>query len=327
MLKWISKSGTFIQFTLFLVFLAILWVPAFVNPVLPVITLGDGPLYKLVASWLLPFPSFTIAIALFLVVLQSVLLFYMFQANGFFGRSNFLPAIIILLAFSWNAGFQTIHSILFAGIFIIIALNAIMTMYGRQGAFQQVFTAAFSIGMAALFYIPLAYLIIFIWFSLITYRISTWREYVISIIGFVLPFIYYLSWLFWDKSMQSGLRQLGDSLFNLVLPARFSLMNMVWLSISAMVLFISLIAVLNALSDKLISLRRKAWIMIDYSLTALIVVLLAGWPIISANYLFIIPMAFFVTGSISLVKRAFWFETISLAYFFLLVGMRVYQML
>jgi hypothetical protein len=327
MLKWISKSGAFIQFTLFLVFLAILWIPAFVKPVSPVLTIGDGPLYRLIAGWLLPFPSFTIAIALFLVVLQSVLLFYMFQANGYFGRSNFLPAIIILLAFSWNADFQTIHSVLFAGIFIIIALNSIMAMYGRQGAFQQVFTAAFSIGIAALFYIPLTYLLLFLLFSLITYRISTWREYVISLIGFFLPFIYYLSWLFWNKSTLLGFSQLGISLFNLVLPARFSIMNMVWLSVSAIVLLISLLAVLNALSDKLISLRRKAWILIDYSFTALIVVFLAGWPIISANYLFIIPMAFFITGSISLVKRAFWFEMISLAYFLLLVGMRVYHML
>ncbi len=324
MLRWISKSGTFIQFTIFAVILALLWIPAFINPVPPVQTSADGPLYTILASWIQQYALLAVSAALFIVVFQSVILFYVFQANGFFGRSNFLPAIIVLLAYSWNSDFQTLHAVLPAGIFIIIALNSIMQMYGQQAAYHQVFIAGFSLGIASLFYIPLAYLLLMIWFSFITYRISTWREYVISFIGYILPFIYYLSWLFWNDNLHSGIENLSGSLFNLTLPARLSQINTIWLSFSAFMLVITMVAVLNIMNDKLISLRRRSWILFNFSFTSAVAILLAGWPILSANYLFVIPLAFFLTGSFSLLKRPFWFEIFALALLLFLIVMRIY---
>ncbi len=327
MLRWISKSGTFIQFAIFAVILVMTWVPAFVNPVIPVLSPADGPLYSLLVTWLQQFPLLTVAVALILVVLQALTLFYVFQANGFFGRSNFLPALIILLAYSWNVNYQTMHAALPAGLFIIVALNSIMIMYGRPAAYHQVFTASFALGLASLFYIPLAYFLFFVWFTLITYRISSWREYAVALIGYVLPFIYYISWLFWDDNLVKGLNHLSGSLFNLVLPARLTFMNALWLSLSVFIMLVAMAAVLNVMNDKLISLRRRAWVLFNFSFIALVAILLAGWPVLSANYLFVIPMAFFSTGSVILLKRPFWFEMLTLGYFLLFVGMRVYLVL
>ena len=303
------------------------WVPAFVNPVTPVLSPADGPLYTMLIVWLQQFPVLTIAVALILVVLQALTLFYVFQANGFFGRSNFLPALIILLAYSWNVTYLTLHAVLPAGVFIIVALNSIMVMYGRPAAYHQVFTASFALGVASLFYIPLAYLIFFVWFTLITYRISSWREYAVALIGYVLPFIYYISWLFWDDNLVAGLNHLSGSLFNLVLPARLNQINAIWLSLSAFIMLFAMAAVLNVMNDKLISLRRKAWVLFNFSFIVLVAVFLAGSPVLSANYLLVIPMAFFVTGSVMLLKRPFWFEMLALGYFLLFVGMRVYLVL
>jgi len=327
MLRWISKSGTFIQFAIFAVILVMAWVPAFVNPVTPVLSPADGPLYTMLIVWLQQFPVLTIAVALILVVVQALTLFYVFQANGFFGRSNFLPALIILLAYSWNVTYLTLHAVLPAGVFIIVALNSIMVMYGRPAAYHQVFTASFALGVASLFYIPLAYLIFFVWFTLITYRISSWREYAVALIGYVLPSIYYISWLFWDDNLVAGLNHLSGSLFNLVLPARLNQINAIWLSLSAFIMLFAMAAVLNVMNDKLISLRRKAWVLFNFSFIVLVAVFLAGWPVLSANYLLVIPMAFFVTGSVMLLKRPFWFEMLALGYFLFFVGMRVYLVL
>jgi hypothetical protein len=327
MLKWISKSGTLIQFAIFAVILVMTWFPSFLNPLLPVQTSADGPLYTLLVAWLLPYSTLTVGIALSLIVIQSLIVFYMYQANGFFKRSNFLPAIIILLSYSWNSNYQTMHAILPAGILIIIALNSIMGMYGRQAAYQQVFTASFSIGIASLFYIPLAYLMLMIWLTLITYRISTWREYAVSIVGFILTMIYYLSWLFWNDNLPSGLHQLSDAMFNIILPPRLSVVNTIWLSVSAFILVVTMMAVLNIMNDKLISLRRKSWVLFNLSFTLVIMLVLAGWPMLSANFLFVIPMSFFVTGSVTLIKQKFWFEILALGYFLLYVVMRVYLLI
>jgi hypothetical protein len=219
------------------------------------------------------------------------------------------------------------HAILPAGILIIIALNSIMGMYGRQAAYHHVFTAAFSIGIASLFYIPLAYLMLMIWLTLITYRISTWREYAVSIVGFILPLIYYISWLFWNDNIPTGLHQLSENLFNLILPPRLSVVNMIWLWVSGFVLVVTMMAVLNIMNDKLISLRRRSWVLFNFCLTVVILMIFAGWPMLSANYLFVIPISFFITGSLTLIKRRFWFEVIALGYFTLFIAMRIYLLI
>jgi hypothetical protein len=325
MLRWVSKSGTFIQFAIYTVLLLLLWIPAFVNPVLPVITPADGPLYSLIVSWIAVNASLTVSLALLFVVIQSLILFYVFQANGFFGRSNFLPAIIVLLSYSWNVDYQTMHALLPAIVLIILAVHSVIAMYGQQAAYRQVFTAGFSLGIAALFYIPLVYLLPLIWLTLITYRIFSWREYVISVIGFSLPLLYYFSWLFWNDTLIEGINQLATSVTNFTLPARLSLIDTIWLSASVFILVVTMIAVLNIMNDKIISIRRRSWVLFNFSFTSLIVIFLAGWPFLSANYLFVIPMSFFVTGSLSLLKRRFWFEVLAISYFLLFLGIRVFQ--
>jgi hypothetical protein len=322
MLRWVYKSGTFLQFAIFAIILVLTWLPAFLHPVLPAITQSDGPLYSLLVIYIGQFPILCISVALILVVIQALVLFYVFQANGFFKRSNFLPAIIILLAYSWNNNYQTLHAVLPAGIFIIIALNSIMKMYGRQAAYHQVFAAAFSIGIASLFYIPLAYLLVMIWLTLITYRISSWREYAVSIIGFILPVIYYVSWLFWNDEVPTGLNRASDSLFNLTWPAPLPVAATLWLSVSTFVMIVTMVAVLNIMNDKLISLRRRSWVLFNFSLTVVLMMFLVGWPILEANYLFLMPMSFFITGSLTLIKRRFWFEMLALGYFLLFIIMR-----
>jgi len=324
MLKWVSKSGTFIQFTIFAVLLITTWFLAFLNPLPPVQTPADGPLYAFLASWLRPYPIASVIVALVLIVIQALILFYVFQANGFFKRGNFLPAIIILLAYSWNGNFQTMHAILPAGILIIVSINSIMRMYGQTAAYHQLFTASFSIGIASLFYTPLTYLMIMIWLTLITYRISTWREYAVSLVGFILPVIYYLSWLFWIDELPSGLNRLSDSMFHFVLAPQLSTVNTIWLSVSAFIMVVTMVAVLNIMNDKLISLRRRSWVMFNLSISVVILMLLSGWPMLSANYLFIFPISFFITGSLTLIKKRFWFEMLTLGYFILFIVIRVY---
>lgn len=323
MLRWVYKSGTFLQFAIFAIILVLTWLPAFMNPVPPAISQSDGPLYSLIVISIGQFPILSVSVALILVIIQALVLFYVYQANGFFKRTNFLPAIIILLAYSWNTNYQTLHAVLPAGIFIIIALNSIMKMYGRQAAYHQVFAATFSIGIASLFYIPLAYLLVMIWLTLITYRISSWREYAVSIIGFLLPVIYYISWLFWNDEVVTGLNRLADSLFNLTWPAPLPIAATLWLSVSTFVMIVTMVAVLNIMNDKLISLRRRSWVLFNFSLTVVFMMFLVGWPIPEANYLFLMPMSFFITGSLTLVKRRFWFEMLALGYFLLFIIMRI----
>jgi len=327
MFRWVSKSGIFIQVAVYAALLAILWISAFVNA-LPVVTSpADGPLFTAFACWLKAFPIFSVSIALALVVLQSIIIYFVFKANGFFGRRNFLPAIILVLAYSWNTEYQALHALLPANLFLIIALYAMMVMYGRQAAFHQVFTSSFAIGIASLFYIPSAYMLLMIWFSFITYRVSTWREYVISVIGFSLPYLYFASWLFWNENLLEGFNLFISALFIMPNFERLTVIEIVWFSYTGFALIFAILTVLNIMGDKLISLRRRAWVLFNFSFCALIAVLLTGCHIIPGNSIFVVPFSFFVTGSLVLMKRPLWAEIICAAALLLFIFMRIYPLI
>lgn len=327
MLKWISKSGIFIQAIVYSAIVALLWIPAFANPVTVSISTVDGPVFSAFAGLLMPFPGISVSLALALVVLQSILVFFVFQINGFFGRQNFLPAIILVIAYSWNDGYQTLHALLPANLFMLFALYSIMKMYGRQAAFHQVFSASFSIGIASLFYAPMVYMLLLVWISFLTYRVSTWREYAVSIIGFALPFVYFLSWLFWEDRLLQGCKQFVETLFVLPHFSNLPVIQSVWFSLSGIFLMVAMLAVLNMMGDKLISLRRRAWVLFNFGFCGLIAVMMGGCQIVPANYIFVIPLSFFITGSLSLLKRPLWAELMAISAILLLIFIRVYPLI
>jgi hypothetical protein len=113
-------------------------------------------------------------------------------------------------------------------------------------------------------------------------------------------------------------------MFHFVLAPQLSTVNTIWLSVSAFIMVVTMVAVLNIMNDKLISLRRRSWVMFNLSISVVILMLLSGWPMLSANYLFIFPISFFITGSLTLIKKRFWFEMLTLGYFILFIVIRVY---
>jgi len=327
MIKWFIKSGMFMQGAVFVMMLAALWIPAFIHPLAPVTSKLDGPFYEFIAKWTATVPGMGAAIAVILILVQSLLMYGICQAKSFFGRQNFLPAIVVMLSYSWNDSYLTLHPMLFSGVFVLITVQALLSILEKQAAYQEMFIAAFCIAIAALFFIPLTYFILFLWLTLITYRTFFWREFTISVIGFSVPFVYYASWLIWFDGFTVGAERFINSLFQWVLPASVELDNTIWLIASTFIAFITVVSVLNTMNDKTINVRRRAWVFFNLAFVSLIAIGLTGWPIISANYLFVVPMAFFITGGIAFVKRSFLTDILLVAYFLLFVLLQVYNAL
>ncbi len=324
MLRRISKLGFLIQFVLFLALAFILWLPTFVHPVVPMHIASEGPLYNLLTIWLIKMPFLSVCLAFALVLSLSFFLYIIGSVNDLVARENFLPAIFLLFLLSWNERLLVLHPLLPAGLLILLSIQTIMGMYGQQEPYRQAFTASASIGMASLFYLPAAYLILMLWFSFITYRIGSWREWIISLIGFLLPFVYLLSWLFWNDNFRIGVLSIitsinnpGIGMYNLK-PIEIS-----WLLASALVLIITLTSVLNVIQDKLISLRRKSFIMINFSIACVFMVLLSGSPVFYSHQLFFLPLAFFMAASLSLIKKRLFLEIFLLLFIAFIVIIRV----
>lgn len=324
MLKWFSKSGFFIQLVVILSIALAFWIPAFVNPKPIVVSNFDGPIFNFIGQILCDYKLFQIILAFVFMLLQAFGLTFVFQVNGLIHRSNFLPAFPVIIGFSWNPDFLFLHSFFFAGVFLIAGIYYLLRIFGKQAAYREVFSASFAFSMASLFFIPLAYLIIIVWFTFITLRISEWRDYFISLIAFAMPYLYYASGLYWNSNFIEGSKHFLHELFHLSLPQPIGFASIIWLSLCAFALIVSMLIVFGNLKDKLLNIRRKTWIINNFLMASILTLSAVGFPIIAANYIFIVPLAFFYTAAIVQAKRTLFIDLLFLGLIVIYIFLRTF---
>jgi hypothetical protein len=305
MLKLLSKTGFFLQFIVFLAIATILWFPTFIHPLPPVETDLSGPLFIVLKNWLQGAVIVSTSIAALLIISQAFLLHVLLSSHDLIPRDSFIDAIIFLVLMSWQPTMLCLHPALPAGFLVLLAIFMIMKMYGETDSYKNVFSASLSVGVAALFYQPAIYFMAGIWFSLFTYRITSWREWLITVMGLVLPLIYLFSYYYWDGTLSQGLDLIDRSVrIQFLSKISFTPVEMVfWIgALSAMVL--SSLMTLNSIQDKVISIRRKNWIMFDFSLAGMLFLLVAIGTLKTGHYLVMMPLAYFLTYAAIAVKKS-----------------------
>lgn len=118
----------------------------------------------------------------------------------FVGQRSYLPGILFLLLSLLFYKTQHFHPIFWAGILLLLALDRLISTYRYDNLSYQVFDAAFLIGLAATFYPPLFFLLLFLLLTLPILRPFYWREWVMVFIGMAIPFYFTFAILYlFDK--------------------------------------------------------------------------------------------------------------------------------
>lgn len=108
-------------------------------------------------------------------------------------KNNYIPAFLyLLLAFS-SAGNDLVHPALVANIFVLLSLYFFMDTYRVDHALSALFKAGFFMGIAPFFYVSdlLLFPLCFIMLSIL--RPFHWRDWGITLIGFLLPLYLFMS--------------------------------------------------------------------------------------------------------------------------------------
>jgi hypothetical protein len=159
------------------------------------------PLYELLARPLVEIPWLSTTIALLLIIAEGFLLNYIVNENEVLTKKTNLPALFYIVFISNNGSMLELHPILFANLFLMFALSKILNSYRKDIAFSQVFDAGLLISIATLFYFPCVVFLPVIGIALILFRSFQWREWVISFIGVLVPYVFVLTWYFWNDML------------------------------------------------------------------------------------------------------------------------------
>jgi hypothetical protein len=132
----------------------------------------------------------TATISILLALINGILIYKInFDHLSVTGREHLLVWLWIVQ----TGGFSFLHSSLeihFATVFILLSYDALFNIYRHTDNYAKVFLSSMYLGTASLFYSFAVYLFIPYFVSLYRFKIAEFRDWIISIAGFLVPFYF-----------------------------------------------------------------------------------------------------------------------------------------
>ncbi len=206
-----------------------------------------------------------------LIGLQALLISLYSQANNLINRNNWLASFIYLLLISFQTENLILSPVLIANTFIIFAVQKIFQIYEAQSYLDNLIIATLLIAIATLIYFPAIVFMVMIWITLIIFARIGWRAWVISIIGFLLLFLYLFTWHYLNDEILEVIPKYitffnHDIKFKLIYNNYAILFSIVFGLIS----ILALIKLYIIAQDKLIKVRKKYLALIPFFLISII---------------------------------------------------------
>lgn len=139
-------------------------------------------------------------------------------------RNTNLPATIYVILFGLTSSMVSMNPVIFANLFLIMALDRILSIYNQPRVYELSFQIGILISLAAHFYILSSFFMLLFFAALIIIRTFDWRDWVIALMGFLVPFLYSWTYHFWydrlpeyNEALTSFSGYLGKGDFPLVL--------------------------------------------------------------------------------------------------------------
>ncbi|MEP7252129.1 MAG: DUF6427 family protein [Ginsengibacter sp.] len=172
----------------------------FISPQIPVIQKTDGFLYNRILAFVKPefdnFPVIYSVIMFVLIYTQAVSFNGLVNNRRLMHKPNYLPAMSYLLISSFFIEWNVLSAPMLINTLLIWVWAKMSTLYNSQHAKSTLFNMGLAIGVSTFFYFPsLAFAILIISGLLIT-RPPRIAEWLIPLLGILVPWYFLFAWLF-----------------------------------------------------------------------------------------------------------------------------------
>ena len=299
----IFKSDYIFQFIFFIIISIIIWIKPFMSADV-IYSPMNAPLYDIVKWFLDDNPLFKIILSFLLLIGQSILLKVLLSSNDLSPKNSILPSFLYVLLMSSFAGFQNIHPLLFANFFLIVALQIILAAYSKPDSYEQVFNATFLIALGSMFYFPVVFFILFIWLVFLVFSLLKWREWIISLLGFITPYFFLFSFYFLNNTIENKIASYMVFFKKMNFHgSHFTISNFIFLGVLGLFFIFSFFSISSRLSEKSIFYRKKVIVLIMFLIIALLSLLFAKDFFVFSLCLLFIPFSFFFANYILQIKK------------------------
>ncbi|MFC2137887.1 hypothetical protein ACFLTE_06905 [Bacteroidota bacterium] len=288
----------------------LLWLPAFLQiPYSEPLTFSfEMPAYY----WLIQYfqdKIYAIRIISFVLILFQAIQINRLNTKFFILESrSYLPSFIFIFGCSLIP-MHNLNALVFANIFLLFAIESIFSTYRNDKAWLKYFDAGLLLSIASLFYIKLAFFILFIWIGLLILRPFRGKEWLVSIIGFLIPYIISGSYfLIFEDNFIYRVNLFINQLFSFYYPGEYDLLYLIYLGFLSILVIFSSYHIIVHLQKRKVSVRKYYQLLFWLFIISISLFVLGRFHNTEIILIIMVSVSFLVSNYILSFKSNFWTE-------------------
>lgn len=299
------NSGYLIRYIFIFVFACLLWLPPIISPETYFESRSVISLMNVNVTWVYQYSFIFIWVAFLFALISALSINQILREYDLINMHSTMGLAVFILLVSGLPLFTSVNSFIIINLILVLVIQGILKLSIVEDPITVLFNISFYLSFASLFYTPIVYLILIIWLAIITNRQIGLRNFLITIIGLLLPYFFVFIWFYWNDSVveswDSLLLMLTEFNFNMNFQF-FGYHNMLVLTFLFILIVMSVLIVLGKLSEKSNYVRKNIVIALYSLLVVLVMILLFSDNPVSL-LLLVIPASIIISIAVQSVSR------------------------
>jgi hypothetical protein len=305
------KSNQPYHFILIPIIAVALWINSFLHPVIFQFYPGEDMmiLYQPFNYLLSKSPLANNIAGLIFIILLAFLILKLNVQYTFIRVRTYLPSVLFVLITSGMHELHAMHPVYPAALFLILAVDRIFNSYDKEVIHSNAFDAGIFLAIGSLFYLNLVFFFPLLWIGFIIIKSQVnWREYILTTLGFILPWLAALTYYSFLGQTDEFFHILETNIKTHQAFLRESLPVQIYAGYLGLLILLGSIFLLSQYDEKKISSRKYFksffWIFL------ISMILIDANPAVSQEILLLlaIPLTYLISNYLTFMKRQTWGE-------------------
>ncbi len=266
-------------------------------------------LYKMLYRWFGDAALLNVILSAVMVVVLALLIELIIARYQFIRIRTRLPAILYVLLVGGITDMHTLHPAYFAVAFLLLAIFQMFSVFDHARAYPALFNVGILLGVGSLFYFNLFIVVpAFLIGIPVLSRGSKWREYVVLLLGFLLPFLFALSYYFYTDRTTELLSVFEQNVVVHVNHLKNNLPLQIYLGTLVFITLIASVDIAKHYDTKKVSSRKFFTVFFFIFLSTMVSYVFV--PATSQEMLIVsaVPVTFLLSNYLVFLRSRFWGE-------------------
>lgn len=277
-----------------------------------------APIFKITVK----VPLLQVLLSLIIVLFLAFLIQQINSRYALIKVRTKLPIAIYIIIIGGFTTMHTLHPVFFGAIFLLVGIHSLFSVFNNSDPQLDIFNAGLFLAIGTLFYFNLVVILpAFLIAVSVLRRERKWREFLILIIGFIIPVLFALSYAFFTDQLNEVFVTFQK---NIITPVNHFKTNYPLQGFLALLVFLTIIGSLKMIQQydsKKVSTRKYyliLFIIFVFSMLSFIFIPAASQEML---VIAVLPVTFLISNLFASIESGFWRELL----FTLLLGTAIFM--